>query len=166
MINIRKANEEDMMQISQIRPEVYKKMMEMGLEQWDDNYPTDGILLEDIKKGEMLVALIEDEIAGYVTVNEEQPAEYDDIEFQFSPKLCVHRLSVNPKYARRGVAMNIMEYIHSHYKEQNYKSICLDTSDANKAALGLYSKLGYTIRGYVNFKRKPQYRFPVMEIRL
>lgn len=166
MIKIRKAIAGDMNRISKIRPEVYKKMMEAGLYQWDENYPTDEILMQDIKKGEMLVALIGDEIAGYVTVNEEQPPEYDDIEFQFSPKLCVHRLSVNPKFARQGVAMQIMEYIHSYYKTHNYTSVCLDTSDANKAALGLYRKLGYIIRGYVHFKRKPQYRFPVMEIKL
>lgn len=165
-MNIRKAKTEDMEQISKIRPAIYRKMIESGLNQWDNEYPNEEILLVDIQKYEMLVALIDGEIAGYVTVNEDIPDEYKEIDLKFNPKLCVHRLSINPKFARQGVGTKMMEYIHKHYKGMKHTSICLDTCEANTAALRLYDKLGYIIRGYVHFGRRPQYRFPVMEIML
>ena len=69
-MEIRKATQEDKRKISVIRPAVYKNMIAAGLSQWDDEYPSETILFEDIDRGEMLVALIEGEIAGYVTVND------------------------------------------------------------------------------------------------
>ena len=163
---IRKATQEDKIEISKIRPKVYQKMLESGLNQWDDEYPSDTILFEDIDRGEMLAGLIDGKIVGYVTVNEDIPDEYKDVTLKFAPKICVHRLSVNPEFVGQGVATKIMQFVHEHYKDRGYASICLDTCEANIAALGLYNKLGYIQRGYVKFKRRPQYKFPVMEISL
>jgi len=165
-MEIRKATQEDKRKISVIRPAVYKNMIASGLSQWDDEYPSEKILFEDIDRGEMLVALIEGEITGYVTVNDDIPIEYATVDLRFNPEICIHRLSVNPKFARQGVAYSLMEYIHSMCLQQGNNSVCLDTAEENTAALNLYGKLGYTIRGYVTFGRKEQYRFIVMEISL
>jgi len=165
-MKIRKAQIDDMKQISNIRPAIYKKMIASGLNQWDEKYPSDEILLDDINNSEMFVALIDDEVAGYITVNEDIPDEYKTVDLKFDAKLCVHRLSINPKFSRQGIGTKMMEYVHGHFKDMNYTAICLDTCEANLAALRLYDKLGYITRGYVNFPRRPQYRFPVMEIML
>ncbi|MBN2879491.1 MAG: GNAT family N-acetyltransferase [Clostridia bacterium] len=165
-VEIRKALKEDKQQISAIRPLVYKNMIVSGLRQWDDEYPSDEILFEDIDRGEMLIALIRGEIAGYVTVNNDIPAEYDSVDLQYNSEICIHRLSVNPKFQRKGVAYALMEYIHRMCLQQGHTSICLDTAEENTAAVNLYSKLGYEARGYVAFGRRPNYRFHVMEISL
>ncbi len=160
---IRKATGIDKIRISEIRPMVYKKMIESGLDQWDDEYPSKEILFKDIDRNEMLIACVDGDVAGYVTVNDDIPAEYKNVNMQFNAKICVHRLSVNPEYQKQGVATKIMEYVHNKYRDMGYNAICLDTCETNIAALELYKKLGYIVRGYVNFKRRPQYRFPVME---
>ena len=165
-MQIRKAIQEDKAHIAKIRSEVCKNMISVGLTQWDEEYPSDEILFEDIDRGEMLIAQIGDEIAGYVTVNKDIPKEYDEIDLQFASKICIHRLSVNPTFLRQGIGTRIMLYLHKSFKAQGYKSICLDTCEDNEGALRLYDKLGYIIRGYVKFPRKEQFRFPVMEIML
>lgn len=163
---IRKATKDDKKQISKIRPTVYKNMLEYGLNQWDDEYPSNKILFDDIDNGTMYVATIDDLVAGYITVNENISEEYKDVDLRFDSKICVHRLSVNPVFARQGVATRLMKYIHQIYKEAGYTSICLDTCEDNYIALKLYQNLGYSIRGYVVFNRRRQYRFSVMEIEL
>ena len=141
-------------------------MIADGLYQWDDEYPSEEILFSDINDGNMIVAIEDGAIAGYVTVNEDIPQEYKEINLLFSPKICVHRLSVNPAHARRGTAKALMEYVHDSFKNQGYKSICLDTCEDNIAAISLYNKLKYVKRGYVSFERRPKLRFPVMERKL
>jgi len=163
---IRDAEQKDKKQIAQIRPAVYKKMIADGLYQWDDEYPSEEILFDDIDNGDMIVAEEEDTIVGYVTVNIDIPEEYKAIDLRFSPKICVHRLSINPEFARSGAATALMEHVHKAYKSKGYDSICLDTCEDNAAAIGLYSKLGYIKRGYVSFGRRPKFRFPVMERKL
>lgn len=123
-------------------------------------------MFDDIDRGEMIVAVVGHMVAGYVTVNEDIPDEYNDVDLQFASKICIHRLSINPQFSRQGVATKIMEFVHKYYRGKGHKSICLDTCEANVAALKLYEKFGYITRGYVKFSRREQYRFPVMEIML
>ena len=163
---IRQAQAKDKAKIAEIRPLVFKSMLAAGLYQWDDEYPSEKILFEDIDKGHMIIAQINEEIAGYVTVNKEIPAEYSEIPLKFSPKICVHRLSVNPAFGRLGIATALMDYVHKEYKARGFFAICLDTCEDNTAALGLYEKLGYRRRGYVTFPRRPKFKFPVMERKL
>lgn len=163
---IRKAIEKDKKQIKSIRPLVVKYMADNNLTQWDDEYPSDEILMQDLDRGEMYAALIDDEVVAYVTVNSDIPPEYNEVALEFSPKMCVHRLSVNPKFAKKGIATKIMEYVHSDLKIQGYESICLDTCEDNPGALKLYDRLGYIIRGHVVFDRRAPMKFPVMERKL
>jgi len=165
-MEIRKALKEDKHQISAIRPLVYKNMIASGLHQWDDEYPSEEILFEDIDRGEMHLAILQGEIAGYVTVNNDIPTEYGSADLHYNSEICIHRLSVNPKFIRKGVAYALMEYIHRMCIQQGHKSICLDTAEENVAAMSLYNKLGYEARGYVVFGRRLNYRFQVMEISL
>lgn len=163
---VRKAIEQDKEQIKQIRPQIVKFMSETGLTQWDDEYPGEKLLMQDLDRGEMYVGLIDEEIVGYVTINEEIPEEYNEIPLKFSPKVCVHRLSVNPKFGKQGIATKIMQSVHVDLKKSGYKSICLDTCEDNAGALKLYDNLGYIIRGNVHFERRATMKFPVMERKL
>ncbi len=134
-----KAISKNKMEISALRIRVYKNMLENGLEQWDDDYPTDSILFEDIDHGNMYIAVIDDVIAAYVTADEDIPEEYLGVDFQYDkPRVCIHRLSVNPDFLRMGIASELMHYIHSQMKQIGYKSIVLDTMDVNMGAVGLY----------------------------
>lgn len=163
---VRKAIQRDKKQIKLIRPKIVEFMADTGLTQWDDEYPSEELLMQDLDKGEMYVGLIDDEVVGYVTVNEEIPDEYNEIPLEFSPKICVHRLSVNPKFAKQGIATRIMENVHIDLKKRGYQSICLDTCEDNPGALKLYDNLEYIIRGNVTFERRAPKRFPVMERKL
>jgi ribosomal protein S18 acetylase RimI-like enzyme len=166
MIIIRKAIQQDKEQIKEIRPQVVEFMKASNLTQWDDEYPSEELLMQDLDRDEMYVALIDDKVAGYVTVNDEMPEEYNEIPFEFMPKKCVHRLSINPKFIKQGIATQIMEYVHNDLKKQDYSAVCLDTCEDNIGALKLYKNLGYITRGHVIFEKKAPMKFPVMEKKL
>ena len=160
---VRKAIQNDKAQIKKIRPQMVKFMADTNLTQWDDEYPSEELLMQDLDRGEMYAALIGDVVVGYVTINGDIPEEYSEVALEFSPKVCVHRLSVNPKFAKQGIATKIMEHVHGDLKKQGYRSICLDTCEDNAGALKLYRNLGYITRGYVIFERRAPMKFPVME---
>lgn len=160
----RKAKSTDRQRISEIRPTVYKYMQSIGYTQWNDAYPSEEILFEDIDKGHMYVALVDGLIAAYVTVDKVMPVDYENIPFTYDePRACIHRLSIDPEYLRLGIATELMKYVHGECKKIGYNSIVLDTCEDNPGALGLFEKLGYTIRGNIKYEKRSKLCFPTME---
>ncbi len=115
---LRKAKSTDKQRISELRPEVYKYMQSVGYTQWNEDYPSEVVLFDDIDKGHMYVAIVDELIAAYVTVDKEMPLDYKNIPFMFDePRACVHRLSLNPEYTRMGIATELMNYVQEECRK-------------------------------------------------
>ena len=59
----------------------------------------------------------------------------------------VKRVFVDDKYRGRKVAIKLMEYLENHLLDNNIHLARLETGIKQIEALGLYKKLGYTVRG-------------------
>ena len=133
-----------------------QKMIEEGLDQWDDEYPGKNEILTDIKSNTLFKMMVKNTIVGVITLNEEQQPEYKDIEWEIndSPVLVVHRLCILPTSQKSGYAKQIMQNAENYAFSEGYKSIRLDTNSSSKKANGLYSKIGYTYKGKVYFTNR------------
>ncbi|MES2662892.1 MAG: GNAT family N-acetyltransferase [Pseudomonadota bacterium] len=70
----------------------------------------------------------------------------------------VAHLGTNKRFYRKGLASNLMKYIHSFWKELGMnKSIC-DVEDLNIGSLNMLTKLGYKHVTTANFLNKKNYR--------
>lgn len=133
---------------------VVANMHQNDLDQWDELYPAREHLLNDIENGYAYGFFENGMLAAYVALNELYDAEYHGIPWEAeTPFLIVHRLSVSPDFQGKGIGSCCMQAIENFAVSERYKSIRLDTYVHNQMANHLYTKLQYTNRGTVTFRK-------------
>jgi ribosomal protein S18 acetylase RimI-like enzyme len=55
----------------------------------------------------------------------------------------INRLAVDPKYRRKGVAMELVRILEGALKKRGRKIICTLIEDWNETSLALFEKVGY-----------------------
>lgn len=163
----RKAEIDEAKQIMRIIKDAVANMERVGVQQWNDSYPTLEIIEEDIKTSTGYVLTDEAGIAAYVCVSENQPKEYADIQWEDTEGRCcvIHRLVVAVDRQGRGVAKQLVRAYEKQAKEDGCSSIRLDTYSKNPISMKLYPGMGYTLKGDVRFFHHME-EFPVFEKQL
>lgn len=163
----RKAQENEAEQIMVIIRDAVKNMERVGVQQWNDTYPTLAIIEEDIKTQTGYVLADETGIAAYVCVSENQPKEYADIVWEDNKGKCcvIHRLVVCVDRQGQGLAKKLIIAYEKQAKQDGYSSVRLDTYSKNQISMKLYPSMGYTLRGEVYFFHHME-EFPVFEKQL
>jgi predicted N-acetyltransferase YhbS len=154
-MQIRKAIPDDIAPVTRLLNACAASMREAGLDQWDEVYPNEGVVAADVAAGTLFVAVLDDECAGTICLNEMQSPEYAPLAWTPADRvLVVHRLAVDPTKQRRGVGIELMRFSHHHAAEAGYDAIRLDAYRPNHGALRFYEQLGYRLVGEVRFPRR------------
>ncbi len=163
-VNYRKAEPNDIEKICGIVHDAVEAMERDHIFQWDDVYPAKGDFLEDIKKRQLYVGLVNGQIAVMYTLNQECDEAYKNSEWKYKdePFYVVHRLCVNPVFQNKGIAKSTLLYIEKQLMEIDIHVIRLDVFSDNPFALRLYNSLGYSKVGYADWRKG---RFFLMEKR-
>lgn len=133
---------------------VVKAMRKTGIDQWDDVYPAENDITEDLKSGTAFGFFDGEELAAYVVLNGSYWPEYDTVNWTVGTNpLIVHRLSVKAEKQGQGIAKKVMLFAEEHARNNNYDVIRLDAFPQNQAALRLYDSLGYKKAGDVYFRK-------------
>ncbi len=158
----RKPNLDEVFKIYQHYVRVIASMQEKGIDQWDELYPNSADIAADIAAGDLWVGEEDGNLICTFAVNHECEEEYDLCPWQFpgEPYIVVHRLAVNPKYQRQGVAVEAMKLVEKNAKEKGIKTIRLDTFYSNPAATSLYESLGFKVIGFAHWRKG---KFQIME---
>ena len=127
-----------------------------GIDQWDDVYPNEEVLNEDVRSGTLYVAEENGIPIAAVCLNDDQPDQYRSVPWRCAEgrALVVHRLCVDPVHQRRGLGRRLMEFAGEFARRRGYRSIRLEVYSNAPAALALYSRLGYVCVGQIRFPRR------------
>ena len=151
---VRPARAEDLARVTAIVRDAARRLADLGIEQWDDRYPSETILREDIARRHMWVVEEHGALAGLVTLNEAQSPEYGEVAWRHTGRaLVVHRLAVDPARQGRGLAAALMAFAEQHAATGGYYAIRLDVFTRNPAATALYEHRGYRRAGTVRFTK-------------
>jgi len=154
MTRIRPACIEDLDVLQGIIRDATRHMDEQGIPQWDEIYPNRLVLKDDVEKQQMQAIEIEGRVAGLIVMNEDQPPEYAGVPWKYSCRaLVIHRLTIDPTYQRRGLAMRLMDFAEKIAANENYGCVRLDAFTRNPAAFTLYENRGYGRAGIVRFRK-------------
>lgn len=138
--NIRKYNQDDKLGVKNCIVEL--KEYESS---FDPDYLTDeesiNNLLEDIEKGEILVAESNNEILGFVSFNITNKNE--DLIVKNIPTLYISDLVVLSQYRGNGIGAELLKSAEEFAKERGIKYIKLIVFSENSAAIKLYEKAGF-----------------------
>ncbi|MEA4900484.1 GNAT family N-acetyltransferase [Desulfitobacterium sp.] len=154
-MKIRKAKFEDLNIIIDIFRKAIKVMNDNNIHQWDEVYPTDTNLEQDILNGQMYVGIRDGEIVSALVINNECDEEYKNGNWRYDDDNCavVHRLCVNPIYQNKKIGKDTMFKIEELLKTEGIQSIRLDSFSLNPYALKMYQTLGYQKVGEANWRK-------------
>lgn len=100
-------------------------------------------------RGEILVAVIDDKIAGYMTHNR-----------SFYSRPFIQFVCVNPDFKKRGIAAALFDFAERIYIDTGDELIFVSTEDDNEIMLHFFEKYGWERSGVIhNIQRQAEFVF-------
>lgn len=152
---IRRATIEDIPQIMGIVADAQLSLRELGIDQWQDGYPTVDVIEGDIASEVGYVYSVDNNIVGYAAIvldGEEAYSQIKESEWNTTNDyVVVHRICVRRGYTKAGVAMALMDYASQMAVEQGCTGFRIDTHRGNIRMLAMLEKRGFKYVGIIYY---------------
>ena len=153
---IRKSKASDIENIMPIFEEARKTIAALGINQWQNGYPSRDVIKSDIEKGESYAVEIAGNIVGsFVMIKSGEPT-YDKIyrgEWKSGNEsreyLTVHRVARSVSSRGTGVSGEIIKFAEAFAKENGKNSIRIDTHEGNVVMRRMLEKQGFSYCGII-----------------
>ena len=150
-----RARQDDLPELVALFQAATRQMDAQGIFQWDALYPDEGILSEDVARGNMTCGMIADRIAVAFMLDFCEDSDYESADWRYCERdiVVLHRLSVHPDFQGQGVARQTMDYLENEVRARGRRTIRLDAFSQNPAALHLYESRGYQKAGEISYRK-------------
>ena len=153
---IRLALHSDIDAIMRIVRSAQQALADLGIDQWQDGYPTRDIIGEDIARGVGYVATDDyNHPIGYAAILLSGEPAYSQIgEDRWntpSEYVVVHRLCVDGAVRRQGVARQLMEFAMHHALDRGITAFRIDTHEGNVRMLQMLNALDFKPTGIISY---------------
>ena len=155
----RKAASEEKEIIWSLLQQAIERRKADGSNQWQDGYPNEAIIENDIKSGFGYVLLDQEKIIGYSAVIINNEPEYEKIIGKWITNqdfVVVHRIVIDKNYLGQGLSKIILKYIEDFALQNKINSIKVDTNFDNFAMMKVFDTMGYVYCGEVFFRGSPR----------
>lgn len=155
----RKAFLEEKEIIWHLLQQAIKRRKEDGSNQWQDGYPNEEIVANDIKNEVGYVLIDEKKIIGYSAVMINDEPEYEKIIGKWITNndfVVVHRIVIAQEYLGHGLSKIILKHIEDFALKNKINSIKVDTNFDNFAMMKVFESLDYIYCGEVFFRGSPR----------
>lgn len=163
---IKKVQKLDLEHLLTITKSCAKHMIENGILQWNEYYPSKEVFENDILLDQIWKLEIDKEIIGIIVLSKIEDDEYENVHWltHNSNNLYIHRLAVHPNYQGKGYAQKLMDFAENYAIENKYTSIRLDTFSQNTRNQKFYKKRGYKKLGSIFFPKQSEHPFYCYEL--
>lgn len=155
-MEFKKATKEDLPKIMEIIGQAKEFFKTKGINQWQDNYPNEEVITDDINKGESYILVKDDKIIGTVAVSFEKEIAYEKIyegKWLSNNDYCViHRIAVHNDYKGLGISHNMIKCIERLCIENGINSIKIDTDENNNIMKGMLKKNSFEYCGLIYYE--------------
>jgi len=136
-------------------------MIEKGIFQWNETYPSKKVLKKDIELQQIWKLKIKQTIVGVIVLTGIEDEEYKSAKWLTNnhKNLYIHRLAVHPNYQGKGYAQKLMDFAENYASKNSYKSIRLDTFSQNKRNQLFYEKRNYSKLETIYFPNQSEHPF-------
>ena len=152
-MNFRKTTEKDLESVITIIDEAKEFLKNNNIDQWQNGYPNKEVILKDIENDNSYVLEDNGEIIATTVVSLDGDKNYDVIHngawITDNKYGVIHRIAVSRNYASRGIGKKIIENSEYIARENNIKSMRVDTHKDNKTMQRLLLKNGYEYCGII-----------------
>lgn len=155
-MKIRRSTLHDVAQIMVIINDAKTYLASQNIDQWQNGYPNAEQVENDIEKGESFVVVNDDDtiMATSMFTLRKEPTYKEILEGNWlisEDKVygVVHRMAIKKEYRKLGLATFLFDEFHQQLKNQNIKSLKIDTHENNVGMQSLIKKLGYKYCGII-----------------
>ena len=158
-ISCRPAVPEDMGAITEIVAQARRHLKNHGIDQWQGEYPDEGVFAGDMERGECHVVTYGGEIAGFFTLTTRPEECYErltDGKWSAAGPYCtIHRLAVHSRFRGSDMSRELMRRALELARSYGVESVRADTHKKNKSMRALLTAFGFTYRGNVLIETEP-----------
>ena len=156
VMKILNANSDDIISISELFDEARKTIASLGIDQWQNGYPSKDIIEEDISLSRSYCVKEDEKLCGtFVMITDGEPT-YDKIydghwitgddNYNY---VAIHRVAVSVSMRGRGISTAIIEYVSEFARNLNRSSLRIDTHKGNVVMRRMLEKHGFKYCGII-----------------
>ncbi len=152
-MEFRKSVKSDIPKIMSIIKQAQAYFKEQNIDQWQNGYPNEEVINNDIKNGESYVMINNDEILATTVISFDEELAYKNI---IDGKWLtngyygvIHRVAVDNSYKGLGLSHKIIKYAEGICLEKGVHSIKIDTHEENIPMQSLLKKNGFEYCGII-----------------
>ena len=164
-MTLRKAELVDLPFIWNILLQAIEQRKQDGSEQWQNGYPNEETIYDDIIHGYAYVLVEQNIIIAYAALLFDEEIAYNDIIGNWLSNgvyAVVHRVATINSKKRSGVATQLFRIIEDLCIEKQVYSIKVDTNFDNIPMMKIFEKLRYIYCGEVFFNGEPRKAYEKM----
>ncbi|WP_299525893.1 GNAT family N-acetyltransferase [uncultured Lutibacter sp.] len=160
-MTIKKVKISDLKQLHSLTKSCANDMMDNGIFQWNEKYPSKEVLQTDIELGQIWKLEESEIIKGIIVLTEIEDKEYINVKWLTKnlKNLYLHRLAVHPNFQGNGYAQKLMDFAENYASKNMYNSIRLDTFSQNKRNQLFYEKRNYVKLENIYFPNQSEHPF-------
>lgn len=146
---IRMARMNDLDAIMNVIKEAQTRMKHDGLTQWQNGYPDQVTIKNDIKNKNLYVYELKGKVIATMSVFP-YDSIYDHIEGKWlnnDPYMAVHRIAINNEYVGKGFNKQMLDFVFNHF---NVSNVRIDTHPSNLKMIRSLEKHGFIACGTVH----------------
>ena len=163
---IKKAVSKDVAEIYALTKSCAKHLIENGIFQWNEQYPSSEVLNKDIELQQLYKLEIDNRIVGIIVLTEIEHVEYKNVEWltENGNNLYIHRLAVHPNFQGKGYAKQLMDFAENYATENDFNSVRLDTFSQNSRNIKFYKNRNYKQLESIYFPKQSTFPFYCFEL--
>ena len=152
-MEFRLAKEVDREKIEKIYEDGSLKLKSLGINQWQGNEKPNLNNFSNLNENKIIYVLEDKEIivSTLIIYDKDQDYENNLVGTWNSPKpyVALHRIATLSGARKKGYGRKIIEFAESYARENNFKSVRIDTHRENKPMQNLLSSMEYNFVGLV-----------------
>ncbi|MCM4164049.1 MULTISPECIES: GNAT family N-acetyltransferase [unclassified Arenibacter] len=163
---IRLAKISEIPEILSITRACAKSMIDQGIFQWNEHYPSEEAFRKDIGRKELYVLEENDQLIGTIVLSTLMDEEYFPISWSMpnNNNMYIHRLAIHPQEQNKGYAKVLMDFAENHARKGRFVSVRLDTFSKNARNNKFYQARGYRAVGDIYFPKQSEFPFHCYEL--
>lgn len=152
---IRETRTQEIKQIMTIIRMAQQSLHSSNIDQWQDGYPNEEVIMEDIRKKQSYVVEKDGTLIGTAAISLEKEHTYDKItngKWMTGDEMVyvvIHRIATHEECKRQGIAGRLLNYAEKVGKEQGAGSIRIDTHPDNLIMQSWLEKNGFSYCGWI-----------------
>ena len=155
-IRIRKTSENDISDVLEIYAEARGTIKSLGIDQWQNGYPTEDVLRDDIARGASYVAESGGNVTATFALIDGGDASYDEIDGGWLTAgrnyTAMHRVAVRVSSRGSGISWMIVDFALRHASENGKSSVRIDTHEGNAVMRRMLEKNGFVYCGVISLR--------------